>query len=300
MNTVQLNYFLSAVKHLSFSEAAKEFYMTQPAISHQISDLEKELGAKLFSRTSRGVVLTKAGELFLEDAKRMLDMESVSRERLRTLDASGTMRLSVAYLASPCKYFLPEVIARFHCEYPQVEISLHRLDALGVLSAIEADQFDIYFSLMEDLAHRKNYNTRKIHEDHYCLVCRTDHPCLQNFKIDYDKIATEPFLMFDPNRAAYMSRQINQVCRDLNFTPRVVHTYDSMEEILFAVESGLGITILPYKIRDYVKASLAYSPLDSSSTACGIGAAWKKENMGPAVDWFVTVLNRYLIQMSSE
>ncbi|MCD8232507.1 MAG: LysR family transcriptional regulator [Clostridiales bacterium] len=100
MNTAQLNYFLSAAKHLSFSEAAKEFYMTQPAISHQISDLEKELGAKLFSRTSRGVVLTKAGELFLEDAKQMLDMESLSRERLRSLDASGTIRLSIAYLAS--------------------------------------------------------------------------------------------------------------------------------------------------------------------------------------------------------
>ncbi len=300
MNTSQLNYFLSAAKHLSFSEVAKEFYMTQPAISHQISDLEKELGVKLFSRTSRGVMLTNAGEMFLEDAKRMLDMESLSRERLRSLNASGTIRLSVAYLASPCKYFLPEVIAQFHREYPQVEISLHRLDAQGVLSAIEADQFDVYFSLMEDLIYKKNYHTRKIHEDHYCLVCRPDHPCLNNFKIDYDKIATEPFLMFQPDRAAYMSRQIYQVCKDLNFTPRVVHTYDSMEETLFAVESGLGITILPYKIKDYVKAFLAYSPLDSSSTACGIGAAWRKESIGPAVDWFVSVLNRYLIQMSSE
>lgn len=300
MNTAQLKYFLSAAKHLSFSETAKEFYMTQPAISHQISDLEQELGVKLFTRTARGVMLTKSGELFLEDAKRFLDMELLTKERLQTLNTSGDSKLSIAYLASPCKYFLPEVIHRFHQQYPQVEISLTRLDALGVLSSIENDQFDIYFSLIEDLAHKKNYHTRKIHEDHYCLVCRNDHPCLNNFKIDYDKIATEPFLMFEPDKAAYMTRQINQVFRDLNFTPRIVNTFQSMEEVLFAVEAGLGITILPYKIKDYVKATLAYVPLDSSNTACGIGAAWLEKNAHPAVGWFVSVLNQYLIQLSSE
>ena len=126
---------------------------------------------------------------------------------------------------------------------------------------------------MEDLKHQKHYHTRKIHEDHYCLICRSNHPCLQSLKIDYEKIATEPFLMFEPEKAAYMSRQITQLCKDLNFTPRVVNTYPSMEEVLFAVESGLGISILPGKTRDYFSASLTYVPLDSSNTACAMGVA---------------------------
>ena len=110
MNTTQLKYFLSAAKHLSFSETAKEFYMTQPAISHQISDLEQELGTKLFNRTARGVSLTKSGEIFLDDAKRFLDLEYFSRERLRNAQVLKDDHLSIAYLASPCKYFLPKVI----------------------------------------------------------------------------------------------------------------------------------------------------------------------------------------------
>ena len=202
MNTTQLKYFLSAAKHLSFSETAKEFYMTQPAISHQISDLEQELGTKLFNRTARGVSLTKSGEIFLDDAKRFLDLEYFSRERLRNAQILKDDHLSIAYLASPCKYFLPKVISDFHRQYPQIEITLKRLDALGAISSLEQETFDIYFSLMEDLKHQKHYHTRKIHEDHYCLICRSNHPCLQSLKIDYEKIATEQFLMFESEKAA--------------------------------------------------------------------------------------------------
>lgn len=300
MNTSQLKYFLSAAKTLSFSETAKEFYMTQPAISHQIVELEQELGTKLFSRNSRGVQLTKAGELFLDDAKRFLDMTELSKERLLTLNAGDDSRLSIGYLASPCKYFLPNVIHQFRQAYPQVEIELVRLDASGVITSIETDHYDVYFSLMEDLKHFKGYHIRKIHQDPYCLICRTDHPCLTNFMIDYDKLATEPFLMFDPEKSAYMTHQIHQVCRDLNFVPRIVQKYSSMEEVLFAVESGLGITILPYKVMEYYKTNLVYTPLDSSNIASAVGAAWKKSPEHPAVNWFMAELNQYMIQSALE
>lgn len=300
MNTNQLKYFLSAAKTLSFSETAKEFYMTQPAISHQILELEQELGSKLFLRTSRGVQLTRSGELFLEDAKRFLDMTAQAKDRLQTLNADAEGRLSIGYLVSPCKYFLPTVIHQFHQKYPQIDISLHRLDALSVISSIEADTFDIYFSLVEDMKHFKHYNVRKIHQDSYCLICRVDHPCLSNFKINYNQLATEPFLIFNPEKSAYMTRQIHQVCQSLNFTPRIVQKYNSMEEVLFAIESGLGITILPYKVMEYYKTNLVYTPLDGSNVASTIGAAWKKDPAHPAVNWFMAELNQYFIQSALE
>ena len=106
--------------------------------------------------------------------------------------------------------------------------------------------------------------------------------------------------MFAPDKAAFMTKQIYQVCKDLNFTPRIVQNYQSIEEVLFAAECGLGITILPYKIKDYVKASLAYVPLDSSHTACSFGAAWREQEDLPAVEWFMAELNQYLIAAAQE
>lgn len=88
MNTEQLRYFVSVARYRNFTETAREFYVTQPAVTHQISALEREVGARLFLRTTRNVSLTRAGELFLEDAKRILDQEERALGRLRQLESS--------------------------------------------------------------------------------------------------------------------------------------------------------------------------------------------------------------------
>ena len=113
MRTEQLRYFLSVARHRNFTEAAREFYLTQPAITHQISALERELDAQLFVRTTRSVSLTRAGELFLEDAKLILDQEARALERLRQLEGSDRMELKIGYLNSPCRHFLPRILADY-------------------------------------------------------------------------------------------------------------------------------------------------------------------------------------------
>lgn len=295
MNTEQLKYFLSVAKHLNFTKAAKDFYVSQPAISHQISELESELGAKLFHRSTRNVSLTRAGELFLVDAKSFLDLDIAAKDKLKTLNADDNLILNIGYLSGPCKHFLPEIINVYHKANPQVEICLKRQDAKGIQDSLETGEYDIYFSQMEDLMNQKNYQSRKIFTDHYCLICRNDHPLLNGPKIDYNKIATESFLMHSPNKSLYLTKQIYHVCKDLNFMPRITQTFNTMEELLFAVESGLGITILPYKIKDYLSSALAYLPLDSNNTANAIGIAWLENENNPSIDWFMTLLNRYLI-----
>ncbi|MEI3339433.1 MAG: LysR family transcriptional regulator [Eubacterium sp.] len=136
MTSEQLHYFLSVAKYLNFTEAAKDFYVTQPAISRQISELERELGARLFYRSTRNVSLTKSGELFLEDAKRFLALEESAKERIRLADSSTKLSLKIAYLLSPCKSFLPELVNRFHSLFPQVDLSLLRKDAQGITESI--------------------------------------------------------------------------------------------------------------------------------------------------------------------
>ena len=113
MNTEQLRYFLSVARHRNFTEAAREFYITQPAITHQISALERELGARLFLRTTRSVSLTRAGELFLEDAKAMLDQETRALDRLRQMEASEQMELTIGYLNSATRHFLPRLVSDY-------------------------------------------------------------------------------------------------------------------------------------------------------------------------------------------
>lgn len=291
MTSEQLHYFLSVAKYLNFTEAAKDFYVTQPAISRQISELERELGTRLFYRSTRNVSLTKSGELFLEDAKRFLALEESAKERIHLADSSTKLSLKIAYLLSPCKSFLPELVNRFHSLFPQVDLSLLRKDAQGITESIPRRECDLYFSLTHDLE-LSGLSYRHIFTDSFCIVCRNDHPCVSDTKIDYNKIASEPFLAYDPEKAPLMSKQILQVCRELHFSPRVTHLCESLEEILFAVECGLGISILPYKIRDYMAVSLTYIPLAIKSRGSRIGVAWNANDKNPAVGWFLELLQR--------
>ncbi len=292
MDEVKLKYFISVAKYLNFTEAAKDHYMTQPAISRQISELERDLGTKLFNRSTRSVTLTKSGELFLEDAKRILSLAENARERVFLADTHESLELRIIYLASPTKAFLPDLIMQFHTQYPQVSIELHSMTAHEIAEEIKSPSADIYISISDDLAKQRQLTYRKLFTDTFCFVVRNDHPCLKGASIDFEKIASEPFLMMSPQTATYMNRQILKITRELDFTPHFIKYYDSMDDVLFATQAGLGIAILPYKTRLFAPAALSCLPINHQTIGSTIGIAWNMETDNIAVSWFLDHLEQ--------
>ena len=242
-------------------------------MTHQISALEREVGARLFLRTTRNVSLTRAGELFLEDAKRILDQEERALGRLRQLESSGCWELRIGYLNSPSRHFLPRLIAAYREAYPQVRVELIRRDATGIQAGIDAAAYDVSFSVLSDLKGMNGYACRKLGADFYCLVCPREHPCLDNAVIDYAKLATEPFACLSHTGGAYMYKQFLQICRGLGFTPASVTEYPALEDVIFAVECGQAIAILfrTSGVHAYHRPGL-----------CPAGGAWADHRAGVA------------------
>ena len=104
MDQKQLAYFVSVAKYRNFSRAAQDFYLTQPAISHQIKMLEKELETELFVRNTKKVALTDSGELFLEDAKIILDAMDQAKQKL-SLAKEHPSVLRISHLSAPTLQF---------------------------------------------------------------------------------------------------------------------------------------------------------------------------------------------------
>lgn len=296
MNTEQLRYFLSVARHRNFTEAAREFYVTQPAITHQISALERELGVRLFLRTTRSVSLTRAGELFLEDAKALLDQESRALERLHQMSTSEHLELTIGYLNSATRHFLPQLVSDYRNRYPQVRIELIRRDAGGLQDGADAAAFDLLFSVLSDLEGLNGYACRKLTSDFYCIVCPKHHPCLSSAQVDYNKLATESFACMSRTAGALMHKQFMQICRSKGLAPASVTEYPAMEDVLFSVECGQAIAILPYHVRSYMHTNLAFIPLDGDSPAIHVGVAWKEPTDNPAIRWFVDLINHYLVE----
>ena len=292
MNSEQLQYFIIAAKHLNFSEAAKELYVTQPTISNQISALEKELGIKLFERSTRKISLTKNGMMFLDDAKRILDAEENAKLKLKNAKQEREMTLDIAYLLAPCKSFLPKLLMQFKRLYPQVEIKLHRMDGNVIRHAIDDTDYDLFFGLQKDIE-GKGKRYLKLFKDNYCLICSHNHPCASINKIDYDKLASETFFALNPDIGPYMSKDIMQFINDHDFGFRNVVYLDSMEEILFYVECDMGISILPGRNQDIYHYAVTYLPLKGAHTNIEFGLAYSKQKSNPAVPLFLEVLEGY-------
>lgn len=290
MNTEQLKYFIITAKHLNFSAAAKELYVTQPAISHQIAALEKELNTKLFTRTTRHIQLTRSGELFLEDAKRILDMEDLSRQRIQLANTAVDTTLRIAYLLEPCRSFLPRLLQQFHRQYPHVKLQLTRMVGKMLRESVETGQYDLYFSMEKDL-NISPLSYRRLFTDRYHLICSPNHPCAGTNKIDFDKLATETFFMMTPDAGPFITREAQQILRENKITHSQIEYLPSMEEILFLVEAGVGISILPEKSQNFYQSSLVYIPLEGPHTTISFGTCWHPENNNPAIPWILELLN---------
>ncbi|MGI6254414.1 MAG: LysR family transcriptional regulator [Acutalibacter sp.] len=294
MDTKQLAYFVAAAKYRNFSRAAEEFYLSQPAISHQIKMLERELDTELFVRNTKKVTLTESGALFLEDAKAILDSIEQAKQKLAAARHQPAM-LRICHLPAATHDFLSDIVNQFHLQHPYVKIRLIRQDAYGISESVARRDADIYFSIMSDLMKYPSLEIQKIQTDSLCLVTRKDHPALQQPALDFQQLAKEPFLVFHPNHARYMNKRIAELCAKLGFHPQVTEQYDLYEDLLQAVESGTGISILPYRSHNYMQTNhLAFTLLDDSSKDLNVAVAWEHQITNPAVPGFLDVVQNYV------
>lgn len=295
MDTKQLAYFVAVAKYQNFSRAAEDFYLSQPAISHQIKMLERELDTELFVRNTKKVALTESGALFLEDAKAILESVEQAKQKLAAARQQPAV-LRICHLAAATHDFLSGMVNQFHLQYPYVKIRLIRQDAYGISESVARRDADIYFSIMSDLMKYPSLEIQKIQTDSLCLVTRKDHPALQQPTLDFQQLAKEPFLVFYPNHARYMNKRIAELCAKLGFHPQVMEQYDLYENLLQAVEAGTGISILPYRSRNYMQTNqLAFTLLDNGSKDLDLAIAWEKNITNPAVPRFLEVFQTYLL-----
>lgn len=294
MDTKQLAYFIAAAKYRNFSRAADEFYLSQPAISHQIKMLERELDTELFVRNTKKVTLTESGALFLEDAKAILEAVEQAKHKL-ALARKQPVVLRICHLAAATHIFLPDIVNEFHIQYPNIKIRLIRQDAYVLSESVASRDADIYFSIMKDLMKYPFLETEKIQTDTLCLVTRKDHPALRKNPPDFNQLAEEPFLVFYPNHARYLNKQIAALCAQLKFHPKVTEQYNLYEDLLQAIEAGTGISILPYRSRHYMQShNLAFTLLNDSYHDLDLAMAWEREVKNPAVPLFLKLFRSYM------
>jgi len=174
MDPDHLRTFLAVQKHLSYTEAGKEVYLSQPAVWRQIRKLEADLGVPLFERLGKNLSLTDAGRTLAAEAEKLLGSIERVAEAVQGQEGPSRGRLRIGASTTPGFYLLPAVLGRFHARYPEVELAYRVGNSMDIEEAILKNELDLGFvgsHVPRDEIHRE-----PVVEDQIVFFASPKHP----------------------------------------------------------------------------------------------------------------------------
>jgi DNA-binding transcriptional LysR family regulator len=249
MELRHLRYFTAVVECKGYREASRQLHIAQPSISEAVSDLEDELGLKLFSRAHRNARVTPEGQIFYEDAVRILQQAETAILTAKRAAEGKVGRLSIGFIGSATLSFLPDLVRRYKLEYPNVKLALHDLYPTELDKACDRGEIDIAITRTLSLERSKNRQSRVLLRDPLVAVLpRSRKLKLKSKKIRLADLANERFILFHREGAPAVFDTIVGACRAQGFSPRVENEPNSMQTILSLVEAEEGVAIVPASI----------------------------------------------------
>ena len=193
MDFDQMETFLEVARLSSFSRAAERRFRTQPAISAQIRALEEEVGAKLLDRSGGKVAVTAAGKIFQKYAEDTLEQRRVVVIALAEMQRVPRGEIVVSANEGTCLHILPEVFAEFKRQYPNVAVSIKRLEHNKILEAIIENSCD--FGVVSLPVNDKRLTVVPIHRDELIVIMPAHHPLARPQKATVAEVAEYPLLL---------------------------------------------------------------------------------------------------------
>jgi DNA-binding transcriptional LysR family regulator len=239
----RLQVFYTVAKQLSFTKAAELLFMTQPAVTFQVKQLEEHFNTRLFERSHSKITLTPAGRLAMEYAERILNLTSEMETRLMEMTGEVSGILLIGASTTIAEYMLPRLLGDFKTKYPQVQTRLTVANSETVESKVADHTLDI--GLIEAPSHHPSLEAQVCCEDELVAICAPQHDLGKLPMAAPEQLATLPYIS---REAGSGTREVvDDFFRRSGFNPEDLHIVmelGSPEALKGAVEAGLGIAIV--------------------------------------------------------
>lgn len=240
MNLNQLKIFYFASKRGNLSTAAKELYITQPAVTKGIQRLQDHYDLKFVDFVGKKLVLTDAGEVLFKIAEKIFEMERQAEESIRDFQQRQRGHIRILSSESFGDYYLPHIITPFCKAYPLVRLSMNILPTEQVMENTASLNCDLGF-VSYPVTHRKLV-LREVLEDKLVVIVPTAHPLAQKAILKPRDLAGQNFIMHE--KASAPRRAIDRLIRKNNIPVRIPMELSSNRAIKQAVEEGIGIALI--------------------------------------------------------
>jgi DNA-binding transcriptional LysR family regulator len=240
LNWRQLTTFHVVARMLSFSKAALQLHLSQPAVSAQIRALENQLGVRLFDRLGRRVFLTQAGEVLTEYSQRLINLASEANQALLVLRGLEQGRLAIGASLLVGSYMLPPLLGRFRDHYPKIEIELCICFGPEVADHVAQNRVD--FGLVGSPVGHPSLVSEPILADELVVITPGNHAWARRRFVSAEEFCLQPSVFAEEGSST--RRIALQRLAGQGVEPRIVLELGHTEAIKRAVEAGLGISII--------------------------------------------------------
>ena len=245
MELRQLRYFVAVAEEGNISRAAKRIFLTQPALSRQIRALEDEIGQCLLERQAHSIRLTPAGETLLREAGDLLQQAEQMLERVR--GAGRGPRLRIGYAPSLAAGLLSPAVETFTQAHPNARIELLDSSTNEMLSGLESGTLDVALSVGEQRPTR-GLTWELLLRAPWRLAVSRNHPLARRSRVTLAEIAREPLLGFCRHDYPEYWEFITTWLRHHKQRPKVAGEYTGTENLIAAVEAGLGVAFVTTQV----------------------------------------------------
>ncbi len=240
LDSRQLQAFVALANNGSFTQTARDLFLTQSAISHAMKALEGDVGCRLLDRLGKKVTLTQAGEQLLQHAERILDEMTVARSGLEQLGKWGYSRLKLAAPAALCVTLLPTVLRSLQIGYPKCGITIEPCDSLAIVEMLDDGRAELAVTLETKSEERFEFDP--LFQDELVFIAAPEHAWARSGHVPRDEISRQQVIVYGKQSLTW--RLIDDYFRQDHITLNTVIELGSTEAIKELVKLNLGVGIV--------------------------------------------------------
>lgn len=292
--------FVAVAESLHFKKASEALFITQPALSRLIKSLEDEVGAELFSRTTRQVSLSEAGRLFLVECQQAFTHIQRGVQLAQRAARGDIGRISIAYNDFSINSSLPHLLEVFKEEQPAVAIELTYMPSHVQIDAIRNGEIDVGF-LFGPLQ-EEGITALSVSHERTVVLLPKKHRLAHKRSIRIEDLRDEKFIIGSQSGWKSFRSFVFDLCLKSGFIPQVVQEATSSTGILSLVAANMGISLYSESVRNFIRKDIAIVPVESTHATIEIVAAWNTAFQSASFRLFHHTLEQELsrLQLSPE
>jgi DNA-binding transcriptional LysR family regulator len=259
LDSRQLRAFVVLAKTGSYTETARQLFVTHSAISHAMRALEAAVGCRLLNNVNKKVMLTDAGDALLQHAQQVLEEMRRAKTNLNALNKWGSRRIRISAEAPLANYFLNKVHVEFHQKFPRVMVSIELHNSCDPHALLAGNQTDLVFS--ENPVADGRFEFSPLFTDSFHIVVSPEHPWVAKGSVTGSEFPKAPFILH--RNLALSQRMLAEYLEKNDVALNTIAEMDSLDSIKDFVRQTRAISILPTWAaqRELREGTLAALPL---------------------------------------